>query len=105
MMAKAASRHPLWMSLAFVLGAVALQAVVLYAMGRVPICECGTVRLWWGVVNSPENSQQISDWYTFSHLIHGFLFYLLFRYAAPRASLPVRLAMALGVECAWDRGE
>lgn len=92
-----------WGKILLIIGiTTAIQAVILYMMGRVPVCECGTIRLFVNEVNSNENSQQFFDWYTLSHIIHGFLFYGLFWLIAPKAPLHVRLLLALGLEIGWE---
>jgi uncharacterized protein DUF2585 len=92
-------------AVAAVLAVMVVQALALQAMGRVWICTCGTIRLWVGDIWSPELSQQLFDWYTASHIVHGILFYGLLRLALPRTPVLVRLAIAVGIEAAWEVAE
>jgi len=84
------------------LGIIAAAALTLLAMGQPPICRCGTVKLWQGEVMSAENSQQLADWYSPSHLIHGLLFYGLLWLIARRRPLGLRALVALVIECGWE---
>jgi len=88
---------------------IIVLALALWLMGRYPICECGYIKLWHGIAASPETSQHLSDWYTPSHIIHGFLFYGLLWFLVYRwpklswlQSFGVRLIAAILLEAGWE---
>ena len=80
----------------------AVQSAILAVMGQPFICTCGVIQFWHGTVSDAGNSQHLSDWYTFSHIIHGFGFYFLLWLAAPGSSLLHRFAVALVLEAEWE---
>jgi len=96
------ARLPWRAYIAIVTAIIALQAAVERLMGRGLICKCGYVKLWEGEVLSPGNSQHLADWYSFSHIIHGFLFYTLFSLLGRRWPVGLRLAFTVLVEASWE---
>jgi hypothetical protein len=98
-------RLPAWIWVLIAAGLLALLALVLLLMGRPPWCRCGYIKLWHGEVMSSENSQHIADWYTFSHIIHGFGLYGILWLIARRSSLELRFVLALLIEVAWETFE
>ncbi|MDI6835915.1 MAG: DUF2585 domain-containing protein [Rhizobiaceae bacterium] len=90
----------LWLFAAAVI--ILAQIGILHLMGRIPICECGYIKLFEPGVNTAGNSQHLADWYTPSHIIHGFLFYLLAFVLFKRRPLSMRLAFATLIEASWE---
>jgi len=81
---------------------LALQIAVLHGFGQPFISASGRILLWVGDPLSAETSQQLTDWYSFSHLIHGMIFFWLLRWLAPDWPLAARLVTAMGIEIAWE---
>jgi len=88
-----------WLLSLLILGAA---AAVLLAMGRNPICTCGTIELWVGTRDSPKTSQMLADWYSLSHIVHGLLFYALLWLVARRIVVGPRFLLALFIEASWE---
>src|SRR4249920_3716198 len=85
------------------LGIVAIAAGIEYAMGRIPMCKCGTIKLWYGGRGDSEMSQHLTDWYSYSHVLHGIIFYWLLSVVAKgRLSVAARLVIAMGMEAGWE---
>ena len=83
--------------------AVLLQASILFLMGRIPICACGYVESCGTASCRVRRIRSISPMrYTFSHLIHGFLFYAATWLLLPRLVWPGRLIVAMLIEGGWE---
>ena len=81
---------------------IAAAAVAELAMGRHPICTCGTIDLWVGFRDSPKTSQMLADWYSLSHIVHGLLFYFLLWLIVRRWPVAWRFLGALLIESTWE---
>ncbi len=94
----AASRRP--RPLLALLSILTFSGAILFAMGRPPICTCDAVELWGR--EGPLQSQMLADWYSPSHIVHGFLFYAALHLLFRRTSVEWRFAAAVTVEAAWE---
>jgi Protein of unknown function (DUF2585) len=90
-------------ALAISLAIIAAAAGILLLMGRIPICGCGYIKPWHGHANDAETSQHLTDWYTYSHVLHGVIFYLLlWAVLRGRLSVAARLVIATLIEVGWE---
>ena len=99
-MASAKTKRQCYLAACF--GLVAVQVIAELAMGRPPICTCGYVKLWYGDLFGAGLSQHLIDWYSFTHITHGVVFYALLRFVFPRASLAARLFAMVVLEVSWE---
>lgn len=102
-MTRTIPRLPLPLALLIALGLTAAAAAILFWMDRIPICKCGYIKLWHGGRGDSEISQHLADWYTYSHVLHGVIFYFLLWFVfRGRLSVAARLVIATLIEGAWE---
>jgi hypothetical protein len=89
----------LWPALAAVVAAAALE---LRRQGRLWVCDCGRVAAWVSDAWGSETSQQLFDPYSFTHVLHGFIFAGLLALLLPRAGWRPRLLLAVAAEAVWE---
>ena len=78
------------------------SAILLHLEGRLWICACGRLQVWAGKVCSSDNSQHFLDPYSFTHILHGFLFFWLIAWLAPRLESHWQLTLAITAEALWE---
>ena len=81
---------------------VLLMIVLLRAQGRLFLCACGQFEIWTSDTCSSDNSQQLFDPYSFTHVLHGVLFFWLIALAFRRMARGRQLLLALLLEAAWE---
>jgi hypothetical protein len=94
-------KEQFWPALA-IFTSILAAAILLRVEGRLWICSCGSIRVWIGQVCSSNNSQHFLDPYSFTHVLHGFLFFWLIAWLLSRFSASWQLALAIAVEAAWE---
>jgi hypothetical protein len=90
-----------WIVLA-VLAVIALTAIVERSIGRSPLGPDGRFGWWDGDIWSSENSQRVLDAYSFSHVVHGILFFAFLWLVARRLPVRYRFLIALLIEAGWE---
>ena len=91
-----------WVAVVTVLLVTAYQ---LRSQGRLWWCSCGRLLLWVGDAWSSDTSQHLFDPYSFTHMLHGFLFCGLLAWGIPRLSPVWRLCLAISAEALWEVAE
>lgn len=85
------------------LAAAAAMVAVLFFQGRLWWCKLGDYAVYVNEAwNSSHTSQHFFDPYTFTHVLHGVMFWWIVTAVTPRLSAGWRLFIATSVEAAWE---
>lgn len=91
-------------TLAGAVGITALMAIILHLEGRINICSCGYIKFWYGLVNGSGDSQHLFDWYSFTHVLHGLLWYFALWLVDRKKKLSIgaKFLIAVGLAAGWE---
>lgn len=84
------------------IGVCAFVALAEIYTGRSLLGPDGMFGWWDGNIWGSENSQRVADVYSFSHIIHGIIFYGFLFWVARKLPLKYRFLIALLVEGGWE---
>lgn len=86
------------------LGIIASMSLIMLWEGRLTMCECGYIKFWHGVVISSQNSQHLFDWYSFTHFLHGLVFYMLLWLVDRKRKLSIttKLLISIAGAAGWE---
>lgn len=84
-------------------GAVVLMVLWLWLDGRLWWCKLGDYSIYVNEAwNSSHTSQHFLDPYTFTHVLHGVLFFWLTNLLFKKYTFSRQFFIAVAVECAWE---
>ena len=86
----------------FTLIATLTMAVVLWLLGRRIWCKCGQWWPWSWDIYSLHNSQHLIDPYTFTHVLHGFVFFGGLWMLRHRLTAETRWTLCVIIEAVWE---
>lgn len=89
--------------IALSVAATGLMVVLLYGQGRVWWCKFGDFAIYVNEAwNSSHTSQHLLDPYTFTHVLHGVLFFWIAGLVFSKLSMWWRFFIAIFVEAGWE---
>lgn len=84
---------------------IATMVVGLYLQGRVWWCKVGDLSPWSSDIWTAHNSQHFFDPYTFTHILHGVVFFWIADFLFREIPLRWKIFLVILVESVWELAE